>query len=367
MRSQWRTPIVAMVVAALIVAGCSSASDGRVDTKPASKGCDVAALADFQNRALAVLLMTVSPQSTLLGVDVRTGAIAVSCPVPAPWEETKPSGLPMLVGGVGYGPTAVPDAPYGTLWFSPDFRWAAGPKQPLVDLRTGGVVEPRPPGDVMAVARDSAIVQQGESVWCTMPLPPRGTECTPLSGQAGPGHYVLDETGRPAWVPAEAVPIQLGDFRGLVITNGSRVYRGEFYPPNGPRVYPMQVTATGRSVYSETDPEDGSLLTQYDWFTIDGIRDGVMQTTRHRSTAPEQVLYDTLRGPIDSGYVIAGGRAMVIGVTDFYAPNAARMEFSMVIDGSRQLIDLTAETGVACPETECRILAWPDVIPPDPN
>jgi hypothetical protein len=90
-------------------------------------------------------------------------------------------------------------------------------------------------------------------------------------------------------------------------------------------VYPMQVTATGRAVYSKTDPEDGSLLTQYAWFTIDGIRDGVMQTTRHRSAAPERQLYNTLGGPIDSGYVITGGRAMVIGVTIFYAPNAVRM------------------------------------------
>jgi hypothetical protein len=359
-----------MVAVAMITAGCSSASNGRADTEPAGGHCDVAALADSHNRGLAVLLMTVSPQSTLLGVDVRTGAVPVSCPVPTPWQQTPPSGLPMLVGGVAYRSTAVPDAPYGTLWFSPDFHWAAGPKQPLVDLRTGTVVKSRPSGDVTAVFRDRAIVQQGESVWCAMPLPPRGTECAPLPRQDGPGSYILDEAGRPVWMAAEAVPIQLGDFRGLVVTDGSRVYRGEFYPPNDPSVYPMQVTATGREVYSKTDPEDGSLLTQYDWFTINGIRDGVMQTTRHRSTAPEQQLYNTLGGPIDSSYVIAGGRAMVIGVTNFYAPNAVRMEFSMIIDGSRRLIDLTAETGVACPKTKCRILAWPDVIPttgPNPN
>jgi hypothetical protein len=365
LRSQRRALVVALCALALLVAaGCSPPSKRRVDDKPAARRCDVTALADFQHRDLAVLLMTVSPQSTLLGVDVRTGTVRVSCPIPKPWEETSPSGLPMLVGGVAYLPTAVSDAPYGMLWFSPGFRWAAGPHQPLVDLRTGVVVKSRPSGDVMAVARDRALVHQGRSVWCTMALPPRGTECAHLPGQRGPGSYVLDEAGRPVWVPAEAVPIQLGNFRGLVVTDGSRVYRGEYYPPHGPSVYPMQVTATGQAVYSKTDPEDGSLLTQYDWFTVNGIRSGVIQTTRHRSTAPEQELYARLGGPIDSGYVIAGGRAMVIGVTKFYAPNAVRMEFSMIIDRSRRLIDLTAETGVACPETECRILAWPDVIPP---
>ncbi|MGH3873874.1 MAG: hypothetical protein ACRDSR_20615 [Pseudonocardiaceae bacterium] len=355
---------MAMMVVALVVAGCSSGSGTPAGIEPAGPRCDVVALADFQNRNLAVLLMTVSPQSTLLGVDVRTGTIAVSCPVPTPWEETKSPGLPMRVGGVDYRSKAVPDAPYGTLWFSPDFRWAAGPEQPLVDLRTGAVVEPRPPGDVVALSRDRAVVRQSESAWCAMPLPSRGAECTSLPDRAGPGSYALDEAGQPTWVPAEAVPIQLGDFRGLVVTDGARVYRGEFYPPDGPVVYPMQVTATGRSVYSKTDPEDGALLTQYDWFTVDGVRDGVMRTTRHRSAAPEQLRYDRLRGPIDSGYVVAGGRAMVIGVTDFYAPNAVRMEFSMVLDDSRRLVDLTAETGVACPTTGCRILAWPDVIPP---
>jgi hypothetical protein len=335
-------------------------------------------LADW--RASGLALLWVPPRGTspanrvalpaaVAALDVRNGDIRSYCPLPAltvsvPTLQADYS-IPMRQGAEAYPDAAVDiDLMLRTQWFSPDFRWFAGPGMPLVDVAAGEMVRAAVPGPIVGVGRDRLLVHSDDGSWCTASLPPAPT-CTRLLAPATPGTYAIGPDGAPVWVPSQAVRLPFGPVSGYAVTDGTRVYRADTEPAAdrsrqgaGDPVVPVDLDPAGLGGF-QANIDDQPRHDQGGWFAFQGGT-----TSYHHTTARLQEYAWMLGDAAHVSRALADGGRTAISAAPALDGNTRITRFGALLDGTGQVLDLTRDRGLRCPvpDTYCRILAWPDGI-----
>ncbi|WP_433041152.1 hypothetical protein [Dactylosporangium sp. CS-033363] len=387
---------VALLASVLLLAACTpSGPPPKPEPVPstAPAPCRTEVLAGWSSAGLAVLWVarpiwedptrmgTVRLPTAVTAIDVRTGQVRSYCPLPAPptgpvvQEDHK---LAMRQGGTAYPPYLTDtDLLLRTQYFSPDFRWFAAPGLPLIDVATGRPVPTDWPGTAVGLSRDLALIKTGASAptWCTRSLPPKtGEPCTPLTVPASEGAFVIGSAGTPTWVPAATQPYVFGAVTGYAITDGTRIYGAEDMPAAeralqtdgpSPANAPIDIDPAGLGGFITIVAEQPPAIRRADdWFTVESVGDGQIRTRYHHTTARgvSAGFYWMWGDPTSASRAIADGGKVAVTTSMEFQNGHRSTRFGALVDGTDQVIDLTQDRGLHCPQPDafCHILAWPD-------
>jgi hypothetical protein len=377
-----RTAWPAALAGCLALAACTSGGAAPADPPTgAPAACRTDVLAGWRTAGLAVLWVPrpetgPDPRAALpaavAAVDVRNGETRSYCPLPAAAPVVqRPLSVPMRQGGTAYPDVfADLDLMLRTQWLSADFRWFGAPGLPLVDVAAGRALDVALPGTLAGVGADYALVRTGIG-WCTVPLPAGGA-CAALLAGAGAGGYLVGASGRPVWVRADAVSLPFGAADGYGVTDGTRVYRADTEPAATRRAAVPAGLAGPFGAAVDLDPAGlGGFQAAIDaqprydpagWFSVVPGAGGTVSAVYHHTAARREVYGWLLGDAAQVSRALADGGRTAVTAAPAVDGNRRVTRFGALVDGSTEVLDLSAGQGVHCPvpASYCRILAWPD-------